>query len=124
MADSISSEVCKSAKLRLGCTGVISTCFLQLYIWQGYLQGVLEAVVQAEEVERQQESLLLVGSHRQSHQNHHPHLHLLDLRPLLQSRQNRHRKHHLHRRLGGCFVFAVDLYLQSRLRFPLLVVRW
>jgi hypothetical protein len=100
----------------------MSTCFLQLYIWQSYLQGVLEAVGQAEDVERQQESLLLVGSHRQSH-HHHLHRHQLDLRPLLQSRQSRHRKHRLHRRLGGCFVFAVDLYLQSRLRFPALVVR-
>jgi hypothetical protein len=103
----------------------MSTCFLQLYIWQSYLQGVLEAAVQAEEGERQQESLLLAGSHRQSHQNRHPHLHLPDLRLLLQNRQSRHRKHHRHRLLGGCFVFAVGLYLlQSRLRFPLLVVRW
>jgi len=87
---------------------------------------VLEAVVQVEEEEeRQQVSLLLVGSHRQSHQNHHPLLHLPGQHPLLQSRQSRHRKHHhRHGQLGGCFVFAVGLYLQSRLRFPLLVVRW
>jgi hypothetical protein len=102
----------------------MSICFLQLYIWQSYLQGVLEVVVQAEQVERQQESLLFVGSHRQSHQNHHLHLRLLDLHPPLQSRQSRHRKHRRHLQLGGCFVFADGLYLQSRLRFPALVVRW
>lgn len=102
----------------------MSTWFLQLCIWQSYLQGVLEAAVQAEEGERQLEVLLLVGSHRQSHQSHHPRLHLPDLRRLLQNRQNRHRKRHRHCRLGGCFVFAAGRNHQSRLRFPLLVDAW
>lgn len=101
----------------------MSICFLQLYIWQSYLQGVLGAAVQAEEGERQQESLPLVGSHRRSHQSHHPRLHLPGLRHPLQNRQSRRRKHR-HRRcwLGVCFEFAVGRNRQSRLRFPLLVV--
>jgi hypothetical protein len=99
----------------------MSICFLQLCIWHSYLQGVLEAALQAEEEERQQESLLLAGSHRQSHQSHHPHLHLPDLHHLLQNRQSRHRKRRRRCRIGGCFVFAVGRNRQSRLRFPLLV---
>ena len=102
----------------------MSICFLQLCIWQSYLQGVLEAAVQAEEEARPQKALLLVGSHRQSHQSHHPHLHLPDPRHLLQSRQSRHRKHHHRCRHDCCFVFVVGRSRQSRLRFPLLVVRW
>jgi hypothetical protein len=100
----------------------MSLCFLHLCIWHSYLQGVLEAALQAEEEEEwQRESLLLAGSHRQSHQSHHPHLHLPGLHHLLQNRQSRHRKHHRRCRLGGCFVFAVGRNRQSRLRFPLLV---
>lgn len=77
----------------------MSTWFLQLCIWQSYLQDVLEAAVQAEEGERQLD-LLLVGSHHQNHQSH-PHLHLPDLRHLLQIHQSRHRKRRRHCRLGG-----------------------
>lgn len=84
---------------------------------------MLEAAVQVEEEVREQRALLLVGSHRQSRQSH-PHLHLPDLRRLLQSRQSRHRKHHHRCRHGCCFVFVVCRSRQSRLRFPLLVVWW
>jgi hypothetical protein len=99
----------------------MSICFLQLCIWHSYLQGVLEAALQAEEGERQQESLLLAGSHRQSHQSHHLRPYLPGLHHLLQNRQSRHRKRRRRCRLGGCFVFAVGRSRQSRLRFPLLV---
>jgi len=93
-------------------------------IWQSYLQGVLGAAGQAEKGERQREFPLLVGSHRQSRQSHHPRPHLPDLRRLLQNRQSRHRKHRRHCRLGVCFLFAVGRNHQSRLRFPLLVDAW
>lgn len=93
-------------------------------IEQSYLQDVLGAAVQAEEGPRQQESLLFAETRHRNRQNHRHHPLRPGLHHLLQSRQSRRQSRLRRCRVGLCFLFVVQRSRQSRLRFPLLVVRW